>query len=327
MNTAQSAVEEINILNSDQDENKNQYLTFILAGEEYGIDILRVQEIKGWDSVTKIPNAPPYIKGVMNLRGTIVPIIDLRQRFNLETLEYGLMTVVIVLKVQDHNRNRTMGIVVDAVSDVYDLSTEHMKPPPDFGDVISVEFLKGLATVDNKMVIILDIDHLLTNNEMSLLNSVSSSSSSAGSSATNNRSIQPRATLDIALLENTFSALAPQGEHLAQSFYQELFSRYPKVKPLFAHLDMKEQEAKLLAALKLVIGNLRNPEALQETLSNLGKRHQNYGADAGMYKAVSSTLIDVMKDTAGTAWTEEVNQAWTSALHHIAQTMMSAVSN
>ncbi|MCI0507967.1 MAG: chemotaxis protein CheW, partial [Gammaproteobacteria bacterium] len=173
MSSAQYAVDETGTRHSYEKDNKNQYLTFILAGEEYGVDILQVQEIKGWDNVTKIPNAPLYIKGVMNLRGAIVPIIDLRQRFNLENLEYGLMTVVIVLKVNSEGRERTMGIVVDAVSDVYDIAKEEMKPPPDFGDVISIEFLKGLATVDNKMVMILDIDHLLTRNEMEFLNSAS----------------------------------------------------------------------------------------------------------------------------------------------------------
>ncbi len=138
----------------------NQFLTFMLAEEEYGVDILRVQEIKGWDKTTPIPNTPPYIKGVINLRGAIVPIIDLRQRFGMEAAPYGPTTVVIVLKISGEDRERTMGIVVDAVSDVYNISIEEMKPAPDFGG-IDVEFIKGLATVDEQMVIILDIDRLL----------------------------------------------------------------------------------------------------------------------------------------------------------------------
>lgn len=316
MSTAQSVVEE-NVLNAQQDENKNQYLTFILAGEEYGVDILRVQEIKGWDNVTKIPNAPHYIKGVMNLRGTIVPIIDLRERFNLEKLEYGPMTVVIVLKVETENRHRTMGIVVDAVSDVYDIASEHMRPPPDFGDVISVEFLKGLATVDNKMVIVLDIDHLLTSNELEFVNSSRSVNSTANST-------QASSSLNVTLLEQTFSALEPQGEHIVAKFYDELFSRYPNVKPLFEHTTPQEQQTKLLSALKLVIKNLRNPQALNDTLQQLGKRHKGYGADAGMYKAVCNTLLDVLRDTAGSQWTEEVQQAWSEALQSISSTMLNA---
>lgn len=146
----------------DVSSDKDQYLTFILADEEYGVDILRVQEIKGWNSVTPIPNTPEFIKGVINLRGTIVPIIDLRQRFGLQKVEYGPLTVVIVLKVVSDSGERVMGIIVDAVSDVYNVSQDEMKPPPDFGNVVSIDYVKGLATVDEKMVIALDIDHLLT---------------------------------------------------------------------------------------------------------------------------------------------------------------------
>lgn len=157
-----------------QHENESegsQFLTFVLAGEEYGIDILRVQEIKGWDTVTPIPNAPEYIRGVINLRGTIVPIIDMRRRFNLEAVEYGPLTVVIVLKVMRANAqsSRVMGIIVDAVSDVFNVDDDDIKPAPDFGSVVDVDFVKGLATLQENMVIILDIDHLLNSNELSMI--------------------------------------------------------------------------------------------------------------------------------------------------------------
>ena len=138
-----------------------QYLTFMLAGEEYGVDILRVQEIRGWDNATQIPNTPAYIKGIINLRGTIVPVVDLRRRFGMEPVEYGPTTVVIVLKVMDGDRSRIMGIVVDAVSDVYNISPSDMKLPPDFGAAINTEFVRGLATVSERMLIALDIDRLL----------------------------------------------------------------------------------------------------------------------------------------------------------------------
>jgi purine-binding chemotaxis protein CheW len=152
----------------------SQFLTFILAGEEYGVDILRVQEIKGWDSVTPIPNTPEYIRGVINLRGTIVPIVDLRRRFGLEAVEYGPVTVVIMLKVMSPNGedSRVMGIVVDAVSDVYNVQEDEIKAAPDFGDVVDVAFVKGLATVSESMVIILDIDNLLNSDELALVKSL-----------------------------------------------------------------------------------------------------------------------------------------------------------
>lgn len=151
--------------------NAEQYLTFMLAGEEYGVDILRVQEIKGWDKATPLPNTPAYVRGVMNLRGTIVPIIDLRMRFGLEEIDYGPTTVVIVLKVEGQGRDRIMGIVVDAVSDVYAVPGEELRPSPDFGGNVNVEFVRGLATVDEKMVIMLDIDKLLNSADVDVATS------------------------------------------------------------------------------------------------------------------------------------------------------------
>ena len=161
-----------NQINTGVENQGDQLLTFILAGEEYGVDILRVQEIKGWDTVTPIPNTPEHIRGVINLRGTIVPIIDLRMRFGLESIEYGATTVVIVLKVISNNKSRIMGIVVDGVSDVYNIADDAMKPPPDFGSVISIDFVSGLATVGETMVIVLDIDHLLNSADMAVVESV-----------------------------------------------------------------------------------------------------------------------------------------------------------
>lgn len=141
--------------------NNNQFLTFLMGEQEYGVDILRVQEIRGWEQTTEIPNSPVHIKGVINLRGTIVPIVDLREKFALESLEYGPLTVVIVLKVLHENGERIMGIVVDAVSDVYQIQEDEIKSPPQLGDGGSTDFIVGLADISNKMVIFLDIDGLL----------------------------------------------------------------------------------------------------------------------------------------------------------------------
>jgi len=158
----------------DLDENTQQFLTFILAGEEYGVDILRVQEIKGWDAVTQVPNTPEYVRGVINLRGTIVPIIDLRIRFDMEQLEYGPTTVVIVLKVKSgDDHSRIMGIVVDGVSDVYNMQKDEIKAAPDFGDGVDSSFVSGLAAVEEKMVIILDIDHMLNSDELAKVQTIS----------------------------------------------------------------------------------------------------------------------------------------------------------
>lgn len=143
-----------------KDEQK-QYLTFILDGEEYGVPILKVNGIQGWEKTTPIPNSPDFVKGIINLRGEIVPIIDLRKRFGLEELSYNQHTVVIVVRVEQDDKKRTVGLVVDAVADVYDIEPEAIHNTPDFGDRINNCFIRGLGMIGDKMVILLDIDTLV----------------------------------------------------------------------------------------------------------------------------------------------------------------------
>jgi purine-binding chemotaxis protein CheW len=149
-----------------------QFLTFRLAGEEYGVDILRVQEIRGWTPVTRIPGLPEYIEGVLNLRGSVVPIIDLRSRFGIERIEHGAGTVIVVLKTVLADRTRTVGLVVDGVSDVCNVYGEQLKPAPDLGGAVDVRFLKGMAAIDDKMVILLDVDRLLGGADAAALDKV-----------------------------------------------------------------------------------------------------------------------------------------------------------
>ncbi len=171
MNATQSVpVEQVNVDIGDMTDT-DQFLTFMLSGEEYGVDILRVQEIKGWDDVTTIPNTPDYLRGVINLRGTIIPIIDMRIRFGIEKLDYGPLTVVIVLKVDCEDKSRVVGIVVDGVSDVYNVPEDEVRPSPDFGSTVDTEFVRGLATIDKKMVIILDIDHMFNSGDLEIIDS------------------------------------------------------------------------------------------------------------------------------------------------------------
>lgn len=140
----------------------SQYLTFVLGEELYGVDILRVQEIKGYTSVTRIPNTPPYIKGVLNLRGTIVPIVDLRTKFGMEAAASTMFTVVIVVTVRD----RVMGFVVDSVSDVLTINNTEVQPPPEFGARVDVQFLNGIGQCGDKLIALLNLDRLLNGDEV-----------------------------------------------------------------------------------------------------------------------------------------------------------------
>lgn len=140
----------------------NQFLTFRLADEDYGLEILRVQEIKGYSKVTPLPNTPPEVKGVMNLRGTVVPIIDLRTRFGLIETEYNRFTVIIVVTVGA----KVVGLVVDAVSDVLNVGVSELVPTPDLGAGVDTSFMTGMARSGDRLVTLLNIDRLVGRDEL-----------------------------------------------------------------------------------------------------------------------------------------------------------------
>ena len=145
-----------------------EYLTFTLGAEEYGVDILKVQEIRGYEKPTAIANAPAFIKGVVNLRGTIVPIVDLRIKFDLAEPKYDQFTVVIILNVA----GRVVGVVVDGVSDVAGLTAEQMRAAPDFSSSFDTQYITGLGTVDERMLILVDIEKLMSGADMALMDAV-----------------------------------------------------------------------------------------------------------------------------------------------------------
>jgi purine-binding chemotaxis protein CheW len=145
-----------------------QFLSFSLGGEEYGVDILRVQEIKGWEEVRPLPDTPEYIKGVLDLRGVIVPIIDLRSRFHLETVAYTPTTVTIVLSVESEGNKHIIGVVVDGVSDVLDVKADEVRKSPDLGSHINTRYITGMVSQDKRMIVLLDVDRLFNPEELGL---------------------------------------------------------------------------------------------------------------------------------------------------------------
>jgi purine-binding chemotaxis protein CheW len=142
-----------------------EFLTFRLGAEEYGIDILRVQEIRSYEAPTRIANAPAFIKGVVNLRGVIVPIVDLRLKLGCDTAEYNAFTVVIVLNV----RGRVVGAVVDSVSDVLELAGEQVRPAPEMNASVDTSFITGIGSVGDRMLILMDIEALMSSEDMGLV--------------------------------------------------------------------------------------------------------------------------------------------------------------
>ena len=149
-------------------EESSEFLTFTLGREEYGIDILKVQEIRGYNAVTAIANAPAFVKGVINLRGTIVPIVDLRIKFNLDQVQYDQFTVVMILNIM----SRVVGAVVDSVSDVLRLNPEQIRAAPEFGSGMDTKYITGIGAVDERMLILIDIEKLMASPDMALVDDV-----------------------------------------------------------------------------------------------------------------------------------------------------------
>jgi purine-binding chemotaxis protein CheW len=147
----------------------HEFLAFTLGKEEYGIHILKVQELRGYEEPTRIANSPDFIKGVVNLRGIIVPIVDMRIKFELGTPTYDQFTVVIILNIG----GRVLGMVVDSVSDVITLAPEQVKPAPEMGTALNTDYLIGLGTIDQRMLILVDIDKLMSSSDMGLIENLS----------------------------------------------------------------------------------------------------------------------------------------------------------
>ena len=159
------AMEELDNL----DELAGKYLTFNLGEEGYGLEILKVQEIIGMQEITKIPRTPDYVKGVINLRGKVIPVIDLRLKFGMEENEYNRKTCIIVVQVKREESNLILGIIVDEVSEVLDISGENIEAPPSMGTNVETHFIMGMAKTDNAVKILLDIDNVLSQQELAAI--------------------------------------------------------------------------------------------------------------------------------------------------------------
>lgn len=152
---------------------EGKYLTFELGGEEYGLEILKVKEIISIMNITAVPNTPDYVRGVINLRGKVIPVIDLRQRFNMESKDYNERTSIIVVDIrEDDGKNLIMGVVVDSVSEVLNIKDEEIEETPTFGTRLNTEFILGMAKVKDEIKILLDIDKVLSLTELSAIGSV-----------------------------------------------------------------------------------------------------------------------------------------------------------
>jgi purine-binding chemotaxis protein CheW len=147
---------------AQQSQQRHQFLTFLLDEQEYGLELFKIQEICGYAPITPIPNLPPHVRGVMNLRGTVLPVIDLRMKFRLPTVEYNKFTVIVIAKVEE----KTVGLLVDAVSDVLQVAQEEIRAAPDFGSAVDTEFIRGVFQTHDHLAVALNLEKLLTESEL-----------------------------------------------------------------------------------------------------------------------------------------------------------------
>lgn len=177
---------------------QKQYLTFLLANEEYAIGILKVKEIIEYDTVTTVPRTPKWVRGVINLRGAVVPVVDLAIKFGLELTPVTKTTCIVIVETQFESQNTTIGIIVDAVSQVMELATEDLQPVPEFGTRVKVDYLLGMAQLGKKFALLLDVDKVLSTDELLHLNDVASSAeegqvAEAGVPVTSEAAVLPEA--------------------------------------------------------------------------------------------------------------------------------------
>lgn len=164
MTTLTSTASATNAIGATATQASRQFLTFLLEDREYGLELFRIQEICGFAPITPIPNLPPHVRGVMNLRGTVLPVIDLRMKFRLPEVEYTKFTVIVIAKVED----KTVGLLVDAVSDVLHVSTSEMRAAPDFGAEVDTEFINGVFQTHDHLAVALNLEKLLSAHEIAV---------------------------------------------------------------------------------------------------------------------------------------------------------------
>lgn len=320
-----------------------QVVVFALAEEQYGVDIGSVREIIRHQEITFVPDSPPAILGVTNLRGNVIPVVDLRTRLGMPAEPVTGASRIVVVDIHGDN----VGVVVDAVDEVLRLSTEAIEPPPSLSSTSDSTYISGIARIDDRLMILLDVDETLSAEALANMNYVAPPRAAvaatgaeaerpeAGAAAGDQSSAEDAAeepsgaedeaeqpsepdgpTLDdlnIELLESTFAAVAARGEELTAYFYDRLFEQHPGVRVFFEEANMQEQRGKLFTTLATVMASLRKPDELVPYLQRLGERHLEHGTRPEHYPVVGDVLLQSLAHIAGDAWTEEAKQAWTDA--------------
>lgn len=314
-------------------QQEQQIVVFELADALYGVDIRSVREIIRHEPIRKVPNTPPAVNGVIDLRGLVIPVADLRRRLRVPASPIGERTRIIVVDIA----GSMMGFIVDAVAEVLRLPVSAVEAAPAMSVTDGSNYIAGVAKTNDRLLMLIDVERALSAEALKrfaeeeqrrgeqpvddLVGDVLDSSTAALAPVPLRPALHD---LDVELLEATFEAVKPRAAELVEFFYSRLFEQYPSVIPLFAGADMREQQGKLLSALALVVASLRQPDALVPALQRLGEKHLGYGAVPAHYDAVGGVLLETLAHIAGDAWTDEAESAWSDAFAVVAGVMIDA---
>ena len=348
------------VTETEQTGIEQQLVVFDLAGQQYGVEISTVQEIIRMTEITHVPDVPPSIEGVINLRGRVIPVVDLRKRFGLRVTKPTSESRVLVVELEGDS----VGVVVDAVAEVLRLQASSIEDTTSLVTTADSYYIDGIAKVGEDLLILLNLTKALSSEaltklaaeweqnppDVSYVDLVDEEVEASDEAEAADEAEEPEAaeepvevvaevepeeeeeadddglSLDIDLLEATFAAVAPRGDELVEYFYDQLFDRYPAVVPLFENADMQKQQGELLAVLTTVVGSLRTPDKLVSQLQQLGRRYVEYGAEPELYEAAGEVLLDSLAYIAGDDWNDEANQAWAEAYGVVSSVMIDAAN-
>ncbi len=351
------------VVEVEQSSVEQQLVVFDLAEQQYGVNISTVREIIRMSNITHVPDAPPSVEGVINLRGGVIPVVDLRKRFSLEVSEATDRSRIVVVELGGDS----IGVIVDGVAEVLRIQSDSVEDAASVVTTADSFYIEGIAKIDGQLLILLDLEKALSGDALAKLaaewavnppqflsaievdDGAGDDDEAAEDAAADTEpepeteekpvpekkaeaKVEPKVAdaepeplpLNLDLLEATFDAVAPRGDDVVAYFYDQLFEQHPGVMPLFENTDMTQQRGKLLAALATVVASLRTPEALVEHLQELDARHVDYGAEPEHYAAVGAILLQSLAHVAGDAWSDEAEQAWSEAYALVSSVMIDA---
>lgn len=292
------------------------YVAFILGDEEYCIDVMTVREIRGWTKATKIPNTPAEILGVVNLRGAVIPIMDMRTHFGMGRTEVTQKHVVIIIELED----QMIGILVDAVSDILTVSSHEIQPVDSFETSSTrTGALSHVVARADRIIGILSPDKLLSDKGLdAIADATRQDPKKSGQAA-----LKPDT---VALVQESFKKVIPISDAAADIFYDRLFEIAPQARALFPN-DLKEQKKKLMKMIAMAVTNLHKAETIVPALRELGKRHVGYGAEDAHYDLVGQALLDTLAQGLGDEFTPNVKAAWGETYELVASVMKNAAAS